>query len=177
VILVCAGLARHAEIKFWVPSSAQAQFKLTVIFRHRAPLSMKTQTPFPFIQPAHALLVLRVALAIFFMAHAAVRIVRPDSIPSFANYLGQKGWPFSLLIVWLITVLELSAGSLMILGKWVRWCAAGLFFIAAMGIVIIHFKLGWFVGEHGTGGMEYSLCLMVSLLVVAAFDAHPRPTS
>jgi putative oxidoreductase len=74
--------------------------------------------------------------------------------------------------VWLITLFELSAGTLMILGKWVRWCAAGLFFIAAMGIVIIHFKLGWFVGEHGTGGMEYSLCLMVSLLVVAAFDAQ-----
>jgi putative oxidoreductase len=115
---------------------------------------------------------LRVALAIFFMAHATVRVVRPDSIASFANYLGHKGFPLALLIVWLITLFELSAGTLMILGKWVRWCAAGLFFIAAMGIVIIHFKLGWFVGEHGTGGMEYSLCLMVSLLVVAAFDAQ-----
>jgi putative oxidoreductase len=69
-------------------------------------------------------------------------------------------------------VYEITAGTLMIFGKWVRWCAAGLFFIAAMGIVIIHAKLGWFVGEHGTGGMEYSLCLMVSLLVVAAFDAE-----
>lgn len=135
---------------------------------------MKKQTPFPFIQPAHALVLLRVALAVFFMAHAAVRILLPDSIPNFAGALGRKGWPFSLLIVWLITLFELGAGTLMILGKGVRWCAAGLFFIAAMGIVIIHFQLGWFVGEHGTGGMEYSLCLMVSLLVVAAFDAQQR---
>jgi putative oxidoreductase len=60
----------------------------------------------------------------------------------------------------------------MIFGKSVRWCAAGLFFIAAMGIVFIRAQLGWFVGAHGTGGMEYSLCLMVSLLVVAAFDAE-----
>jgi putative oxidoreductase len=137
-----------------------------------APPTMNAPARFPFIQPTQALLVMRVALAIFFMAHAAVRIVRPDSIPSFAGYLGNKGFPMSLLIVWLITLLELGAGSLMILGYAVRWCAAGLFFIAAMGIVLIHFQLGWFVGEHGTGGMEYSLCLMVSLLVVAAFDAQ-----
>jgi putative oxidoreductase len=133
-------------------------------------------TRFPFVQPAHALLILRVALAIFFMAHAAVRIAKPDSIPSFAGFLGAKGLPFPVLIVWLITLFELGAGSLMVLGKWLRWCAAGLFFIAAMGIVLIHFRLGWFVGEHGTGGMEYSLSLMVSLLVVAAFDAQKSPS-
>jgi putative oxidoreductase len=137
---------------------------------------MAPRATFPFIQPTQALLVLRVALAIFFMAHAAVRIARPDAMPSFASYLGHKGFPSPLLIVWLITVFELAAGSLMMVGKWVRWCAAGLFFIAAMGIVLIHFQLGWFVGEHGTGGMEYSLCLMVSLLVVAAFDAQKNPS-
>ena len=106
------------------------------------------------------------------MAHALVRIFLEGSITSFASYLSAKGWPFSLAIVWMISVYEITAGTLMIFGKWVRWCAAGLFFIAAMGIVIIHAGLGWFVGEHGTGGMEYSLCLMVSLLVVAAFDAE-----
>ena len=133
---------------------------------------MNFQPRFPFIQPTQALLVLRISLAVFFMAHAAVRIVLPDSIPGFAGALGRKGFPLPVLIVWLITLFELGAGSLMILGCWVRWCAAGLFFIAAMGIVIIHAQLGWFVGEHGTGGMEYSLCLMVSLLLVAAFDAE-----
>jgi putative oxidoreductase len=133
---------------------------------------MNFQPRFPFIQPMQALLVMRISLAIFFMAHAVVRIVLPDSIPGFAGALSRKGFPMSVLIVWLITLFEISAGSLMILGLWVRWCAAGLFFIAAMGIVIIHFQLGWFVGEHGTGGMEYSLCLMVSLLVVAAFHAE-----
>jgi putative oxidoreductase len=138
----------------------------------QSPRAMNRLQNFPFVSPAQALVVLRIALAIFFMAHAAVRIYLPGSIPSFVDYLSHKGWPFSLAIVWLITAYELSAGTLLILGKWVRWCAAGLFFIAAMGIVIIHAGLGWFVGEHGTGGMEYSLCLMVSLLVIAAFDAQ-----
>jgi putative oxidoreductase len=135
-------------------------------------LARATRSNFPFIQPVHALLVLRVALAIFFMAHATVRLLRPNAFPSFTLFLGNQGIPFPLLVVWLITLYELAAGSLMMLGIWVRWCAAGLFFIAAMGIVLIHFRLGWFVGEHGTGGMEYSLCLMVGLLAVAAFDAQ-----
>lgn len=41
----------------------------------------------------------------------------------------------------MITIYELSAGTLLILNKAVRWAAAGLFFIAAMGIAIIH--AGW----------------------------------
>ena len=128
---------------------------------------------FPFIRFEHSLVILRISLAIFFMAHAAMRIYL-YTIPSFAGFLTSKGFPFALAIVWLITIYELGAGTLLILNKAVRWAAAGLFFIAAMGIVIIHAGLGWFVGEHGTGGMEYSLCLMVSLTVIAAFDAKVK---
>lgn len=54
-----------------------------------------------------------------------------------------------------------------------RWGAAVLFTIAANGIVLIHRQLGWFVGAHGTGGSEYSVALMVMLLVVAAADREP----
>ncbi len=131
---------------------------------------------FPFIRFEHSLVILRISLAIFFMAHAVVRIYL-YTIPSFAGFLSNKGFPFSTAIVWMITIYELSAGTLLILNKATRWAAAGLFFIAAMGIVIIHAGLGWFVGEHGTGGVEYSLCLMVSLIVVAAYDAREENQS
>jgi putative oxidoreductase len=133
---------------------------------------MRISGNFPFVETREAIKVLRLSLAIFFMAHAVVRVVIEPAIPSFANALSARGWPFSLALVWMITIYEITAGTLMILGKWVRWCAAGLFFIAAMGVIIIHARLGWFVGEFGTGGMEYSFSLMVSLLVVAAFDAE-----
>ena len=128
---------------------------------------------YPFVSLPTALRVLRVAVAVFFMAHAAVRVVK-GSIPQFGAFLGQHGWPQSVLWVWGITAYELIAGNLMALGWRARWMALGLFTIAAMGIVIIHWQLGWFVGEHGTGGMEYSLSLMVSLLVIAAVDATAR---
>lgn len=128
---------------------------------------------FPFVSLAHALVAMRIAVAIFFMAHATVRIYN-GSIPQFGEFLETRGWPFGVVLVWLISLLELFAGSAMIAGYCVRWAALGLAFIAAMGIVIIHAQLGWFVGEHGTGGMEYSLSLLVSLLVIAAADREQR---
>ncbi len=128
--------------------------------------------PLPFVSLGTAVRVLRVAVAVFFIAHAAVRVAN-GSIPQFGAFLGQRGWPQGVLLVWGITAYELIAGSLMALGWRARWMALGLFIIATMGIVIIHWQLGWFVGEHGTGGMEYSLSLMVSLLVIAAADTPP----
>jgi len=125
--------------------------------------------PFLTVQGAH--LLLRIAVAIFFMAHALVRIAN-NSIPQFGEFLESRGWPQGLLLVWLITIYEISAGTMIALGKAVRVLSAGLIFIAAMGIVIIHAPLGWFVGEHGVGGMEYSFSLIVSLLVLAAVDAQ-----
>lgn len=123
----------------------------------------------PYVSLPTALMVLRVAVAVFFMAHAAVRVVN-GSIPQFGAFLEQRGWPQGVLLVWGVSSYELIAGTLMALGWRTRWMALGLFIIAAMGIAIIHARLGWFVGEHGTGGMEYSLSLMVSLLVIAAAD-------
>jgi putative oxidoreductase len=85
----------------------------------------------------------------------------------------NAGFPQGITIVWLITLTELIAGTMLILGLYVRWAAVPLFAIAGTGIVLIHRQQGWFVGEHGTGGSEYSVALMVLLLVVAAAD---RPT-
>lgn len=126
---------------------------------------------FPYVTLAQAITTLRVATAIFFMAHAVVRIYN-GSIPGFAQFLAVRGWPLALGIVWAITVCEILSGIALILGRQVRLAASALMFIDIMGIVIIHAQLGWFVGEHGTGGVEYSLALLVSLLTIAAADRH-----
>jgi putative oxidoreductase len=127
-------------------------------------------SPYPFVSLPTALLLLRGALALMFMAHAVVRVVN-GSIPGFGAFLESRGWPEGVLLVWAITLFEIVGGALMALGWRVRWMASGLFFIDAMGVFLIHRHLGWFVGEHGTGGSEYSVLLMAGLLVVAAADA------
>lgn len=124
---------------------------------------------YPFVTLPHALIVARVATALFFMAHAIVRIAN-GTIPRFGLFMESLGFPAGELVVWAITATELVAGGMLILGVKVRCAAAPLFAIATTGIVLIHASRGWFVGEHGTGGSEYSVALMTLLLVIAAAD-------
>jgi putative oxidoreductase len=124
---------------------------------------------FPFISLPAALMILRIALAAFFMAHAIVRIAN-GTIPRFGGFLETLGFPQGVLVVWAISIVEIVAGICLILGLKIRLAASALFAVAAGGIVLIHAKQGWFVGEHGTGGSEYSVALIVALLVVAAAD-------
>jgi putative oxidoreductase len=126
---------------------------------------------YPFLTLARALMIARVATAVFFMAHAVVRIAN-GSIPQFGKFMTSVGFPQGELVVWAITIVELIAGTFLILNRYVRVAATALFAIAATGIVLIHRHLGWFVGEHGTGGSEYSVALIVLLLVIAAADRH-----
>lgn len=115
------------------------------------------------------LLIARVATAGLFMAHAVVRIAN-GTIPQFGQFLEAQGFPAGEALVWAITVTELVAGVLLIIGRFVRPAAAALLAIAVGGIVLIHRHFGWFVGEHGTGGIEYSAALIILLLLIMAND-------
>jgi tetratricopeptide (TPR) repeat protein len=76
--------------------------------------------------------------------------------------------------VWAITLTEIVAGLLLIAGRQIRIAAGALLVIAVGGILLIHRHFGWFVGEHGTGGSEYSAALIVLLLILIADDQDNR---
>lgn len=124
---------------------------------------------FPFLSLNQTLLLLRISTASMFLAHATVRIAN-GTIVQFADFLNDKGFVSGLLWVWGITIFEIVGGISMVMGYFTKWFALGFIILLLTGIIIIHAGLGWFVGEHGTGGMEYSVALMVSLVVIAAND-------
>lgn len=115
------------------------------------------------------MLILRLVTPLLFMAHAAIRIAN-GSIPQFGQFMKTQGFPFGAGWVWAITITELVCGTLILLGRFVRFATLPLLTITIGGIALIHVRLGWFVGEHGVGGMEYSVALIVMLLVLAASD-------
>ena len=117
-----------------------------------------------------ALRLLRIVTALLFMAHASMRFVL-GTIPQFGAFMESQGFPHGQAWVLAITAYELAAGSLLLLDRGVRWAASGLAVIVAVGIWLIHRHNGWFVGEHGIGGSEYSVALLAMLLVVASRDA------
>lgn len=124
---------------------------------------------FPWISLPVAFVMLRITTALIFIAHAVVRIA-VNSIPIFAGFLESQGFVFGTAVVWLLTVYEIVAGILLAFGFFTRWIATGFFVIISTGIILIHAAHGWFVGEHGTGGMEYSVLLLVVLFVILAVD-------
>lgn len=122
---------------------------------------------FPFISLQHSLIALRVSVAIIFLSHAIVRVVN-STIPQFGGFMESKGFPYGAAWVWAITAFEIIGGILLALGYFAKWLAAGFIILLIVGIVLIHASLGWFVGEHGTGGSEYSFILIMALLVIAS---------
>jgi putative oxidoreductase len=124
---------------------------------------------YPFVSLNAAFVIARIMTALFFMAHAWVRIAN-GTIPQFGKFMESVGFPQGELWVWAITLTELACGTMLILGRWVRWATIPLATIVIVGVGLIHVHLGWFVGEHGTGGMEYSVALLVLLLLIAARD-------
>ena len=122
---------------------------------------------YPFVSLAQALTAVRIVTALLFMAHAVVRVVA-GTIPQFGKFMSSVGFPQGEAVVWAITLVEIVAGGLLIANRHVRAASAALLAVAVGGILLIHMHIGWFVGEHGTGGSEYSVALIILLLVVAA---------
>lgn len=108
-----------------------------------------------------------------FAAHAFTRLAT-GTIPQFGLFMESVGLPFGIAWVWAITLAEIVAAMLLIANRFVRPAATVLFTIASTGILLIHRHQGWWVGEHGTGGSEYSVALIMMLVVVAAADRNNR---
>ena len=130
----------------------------------------------PFARPPRwqALNVLRGIVALAFLAHAIVRLVN-GSVPRFGAFLEAAGLPQGVVVVFVISAVEIIGGSLLAVGVCVRPVCAALAGIVVGGIVLIHAGNGWFVGEHGVGGMEYSVLLLAALFVLAAERAEIDP--
>lgn len=130
---------------------------------------------YPFVSLDAAFVVARIMTAVFFLAHAAVRVAL-WTIPQFSLFWQGLGFSEAVgtALVWAITLTEFVCGALLIAGRHVRLATIPLVAIAAGGIALIHARLGWFVGEHGTGGSEYSVALLVLLLLIAAWERDAR---
>lgn len=126
---------------------------------------------FPFISQKNSIILLRVSVAIIFLSHSIMRIINA-TVGQFGEFLEEKGFPFGVVWVWGITSFEIVGGILLIFGYFTKILSLGFILLLVIGIVLIHASLGWFVGEHGTGGCEYSFILIIAFMVIATFDQN-----
>lgn len=115
---------------------------------------------------------LRFSVSFIFLVHAVVRISN-STIGRFGEFLEGKGFPNGAVWVYGITAFEIVGGLLLMIGYFTKILSAGFIFLLVVGIVLIHAEHGWFVGEHGSGGCEFSFILIAALTVVAASNDLP----
>lgn len=108
----------------------------------------------------------RVLVAILFIAHGLIRAY-VGTVDDFGTFLDSKGFPFGVVLAWGITLYEIVGGAALAFGKWTQPLALGFVLHQVMGIALVHAKNGWFVVGHGTYGVEYSVLLIGSCLLIA----------
>jgi putative oxidoreductase len=114
-----------------------------------------------------ALLLLRLVLALLIFIHGAARIAY-GSVDDFGGFLSASGFPLGFYVAWAITLFEIVGSVLLAVGYY-AWIIAAVFIVElAAGIVLIHYKEGWFVVGHGRNGVEYSILLIAAFLTIAA---------
>ena len=115
-----------------------------------------------------ALAVLRILVATLAFVHGLVRVLG-DGVAPFGDFLDGAGLPYGLAIAWFVTLFELVAAPLLLLGFRRLITPLSLVFasIYGCGIVLVHWPAGWFVVGAGRNGMEYSVLLIACLLANA----------
>jgi putative oxidoreductase len=111
----------------------------------------------------YAVLLLRVALGVLFIAHASLKlfVFKPAGTMQYFASLGLPGWVGIATIV-----AEYAGAACLILGIVPRWAAAALVPLMLGTIFLVHGKNGW-AFTNKDGGWEYPAFWAVALVVVA----------
>lgn len=112
-------------------------------------------------------LLLRIAVATILLTHSVFGMFN-NGINDFGNlYLNQIGFaPFGIFLAWSIKLSHVVAAILLILNKYVKLAGFVTIFVLLMGIILVHFKEGWFVVGGGRNGIEYNFLLIVVLFTI-----------
>jgi putative oxidoreductase len=120
--------------------------------------------------------VMRIVLAGLIAAHGWVRWLDGGVAP-FGDWLNAQGLPFGFGIACAITAVEILGTLLFALGRLVVPLSAVYSSIYVVGIAMVHAPAGWFVVGKGRNGAEYSVLLIVCLLLVGLQHWKPRTRS
>jgi putative oxidoreductase len=127
----------------------------------------------PLARSTFAWLVLRLVLAGLVAAHGWARLIS-GGVPPFGEFLTSQGFPVGFYFAALVTAIEIVGSIFLLLGRFAALVCAVLALIYAMGIALVHAQEGWFVVGLGRNGSEYSVLLIVCLLLTGLQHVRSR---
>lgn len=114
---------------------------------------------------AQSWLALRLLLAGMIAAHGWARWLAGGVVP-FGGWLESQGFPMGFAIAASITAFEIFGTIVFASGRFVFPLSLVFSAIYFVGILLVHMPAGWFVVGLGRNGAEYSVLLVVCLLLV-----------
>lgn len=111
--------------------------------------------------------ILRIAVAIILIMHSVPGMFN-NGVNDFGNfYLNTIGFaPFGVAIAWSIKLSHVAAAILLLANKYVKPVSIITILILVLGIVMVHFKEGWYVVGGGRNGIEFNFLLICVLLAI-----------
>ncbi len=112
-------------------------------------------------------IILRLSVAIILLSHSVFGMF-DGGVNDFGNlYLNKVGFaPYGVAIAWSIKLSHILCALLLVFNKYIRLACFVSIFVLIMGIIMVHFKEGWFVVGGGRNGVEYNFVLICVLTAI-----------
>jgi putative oxidoreductase len=110
---------------------------------------------------------IRFAVAVILLVHGLGGMFN-NGVNDFGNlFLNQIGFaPLGVPIAWAIKISHVVAAFCLLFQKYIKPASIITIFILIIGIVLVHFKEGWFVVGGGRNGVEFNFLLIFALLSI-----------
>ncbi|GAO43531.1 DoxX family protein [Flavihumibacter petaseus] len=110
---------------------------------------------------------LRFPVIIILLVHSVPGMF-DNGINDFGNlYLNEIGFaPFGVTIAWLIKLSHVAAALCLLFNRYIKIAGFVTIFVLVMGIIMVHYKEGWFVVGGGRNGVEFNFLLIFVLFYI-----------
>lgn len=114
---------------------------------------------------------IRFPMAIILFVHGIGGMFN-NGVNDFGNlFLNEIGFaPFGVYIAWFLKISHIICAICLLLNRFIKWPAIVTIFMLVMGIVLVHFREGFFVVGGGRNGWEYNFLLIFVLLNIVFQD-------
>ena len=121
---------------------------------------------------------LRLAVSIILLMHSVPGIFN-NGINEFGKfYLNENGFsPLGVPIAWAIKLSHVLCAICLLLNKYVEPASIITILILIAGIIMVHFKEGWYVVGGGRNGIEFNfllICVLLTIMFPNGFKSNSR---
>ncbi len=108
---------------------------------------------------------LRFAVAIILIMHSIPGMF-DNGVNNFGRYyLNEQGFsPIGIPLAWAIKISHLLCAVCFLMNRFIKPAALLTIVILSAGIIMVHFKEGWYVVGGGRNGVEFNFLLIMTLL-------------